>query len=247
MSRPASQAAFTLIELLVTLVVLTILATLFLPALSKAKEAARQAGCANNLRQLGGGILLYASENNGMFPQTSGAIGTCWDVQVAPYVGYESATGESAYATATGPPIFHCPDGKLSAANITTPWKSRGYAMNYHVSRGTSDSYSDGVQGRISQIPAPSRLALLMELWISPLWAPGRNYEEHSYGNGSNNGEDLIYAPAYLRGKTAFRHSGKMNVLFADGHVRLCEESVANPGCPADVVGYWKNGAAVSY
>ncbi len=195
------KRVFTLIELLVVIAIIAILAAMLLPALSKAREKARQANCVSNLKQGGLGFFMYTSDNQDSWPYISDSTNSTPNIETQ-WNGWVSNALRSYVGDQN---IWRCPSRQNGG--FADPWNSGkriSYCYNYLPTSGRTLSQTTNCYC------GPSRLLIMWDSdnpWndCDPASTCGIQVRELSYFRNNT-------------GQTCW-HNGMNNNLYADGHV----------------------------
>lgn len=225
-----NRKAFTLIELLVVVAIIVVLVAILLPSLGNAREQAKSVLCANNMRQICLGFVIYADENSQVLPYggiqndtVSPSIELSWDDLISAHLNTNlTDTQKNEYRVQRPIKVLKCPSDTIAPVS----WAgSQAARRSYSMTRvldywlPTLDFVGIGIKGvaqagggyspsyfrsiKMTEVPVPMGTFFLIE-------APD------STNLVGNSGYAVSEGPAAT--VTGY-HQEKWNFAYGDGHV----------------------------
>ena len=202
---------FTLVELLVVIAIIGLLASMLLPALSKAKSMAKSIRCVGNEKQFGTAFLMYADSYNDYIPYASNNSNASplWCEMIINAGILQLPT------SSTNLGIWNCPENSEQYQAFSGQYDSKrvsymgsGYA-SFTPSTGAYDwkTYPYFLGCKLSRVTKPSAFYAMLE--------GTQNRFEKGGTNGTAGSTPFSIGIKYA----TYRHQLGLNMLFSDGHV----------------------------
>ena len=224
-------------ELLVVIALVTTLAALLLPTLTRSKASAYRVKCVSNLRQLGLAAQMYWDDNNGNCFRYGGTMTNGGQLYWFGWIGMGpegerifDATQGVLYSNLRGRGIELCPAFNyfVSQLKLKATGATYGYGYNLFLSAAVRDASIN-----LNRVRRPSETTLLADsaqinTWQAPASPENPMLEEWYYVDDSTN-----------QPNGHFRHSQLANVVFCDGHAapEKCVPGSFDARMPSQFVG----------
>jgi len=215
-TRRSVRAAFTLVELMVVIAIIGVLIAMLLPALKVAQESARSVQCLSNLRQMVSAANSYAIANRGYYPiarwvdSTGPMVFSEWDfITTRDFSTHPPTTivraGLLWEARGSGK-VQQCPSFEGASNTMADPYTGYNYNVSF-IGHGMGEAQVR--PAKTTEVRYPARCAI---------------FGDGQYANGANK---FMRSPwrhegdqfsARWAGTQGFRHRGRTNAAFCDGH-----------------------------
>ncbi len=207
---------FTLIELLVVIAIIAILASILLPTLGRAKEIAKSIKCVNKQKQISAALGMFSDDLGGyLLPYNTYAAKRPYQTGTMPYNEdlldgfywyvmlhrkYPGLSGKN-YSTFRCPPSDLVKNANATVKDPTGTGINIGY--NVHISKYAT---AQPAAYHTSKLKAPSQTMQTADAWNAKM-------------SGTATGSVYVSARDSTYDSIHYRHLGKANISFLDGHV----------------------------